>query len=406
MLDPSTAADWLRLALTPGIGPANFHVLIEAFQTPSKVLSQKESDLTQIPRLSRTVIRSLLETSEGKREGQVVQEIEFIQSHGITILTRDDAGFPPLLREIPTPPMLLFLRGEILPTDQNAVAIVGTRRCDSYGLRMTREIAGQLAAAGITIISGLARGIDSAAHSGALAVGGRTMAFLPCGFGSVYPPEHKDLLEEIVQHGAVLTEYPHSVQAIPRCFPPRNRLVSGSSLGVLVVQAPAKSGALITARLAMEQNREVFALPGRVNEETSEGPLRLIQDGAKLIRNAEDILVELQGRLVQRRIQTGGGPDIPKGSSPRAHRDSSSGMTPQVSISGHTDIPGKDKKVREKLEDPVDRRIVLRLEAGQVHIDRLAADLDLPVGKVSERLLLLEMRGMVRRLPGMSFDLA
>ena len=404
MLDSTTAADWLRLSLTPGIGPANFHTLIEAFETPSGVLTQNESCLSQVPRLSKTVIRSLMETAQGKRESQVVQEMEFIHTHGITLLTRDDACFPPLLHEIPTPPMLLFLRGGILPTDQNAIALVGTRRCDSYGLRMTREIAGQLAAAGFTIISGLARGIDSAAHSGALAAGGRTIAFLPCGFGSVYPPEHKDLLEEIVQHGAVLTEFPHSVQAIPRCFPPRNRLVSGCSLGVLVVQAPAKSGALITARYAMEQNREVFALPGRVNEEASEGPLRLIQDGAKLVRNAEDILVELRGRITQPGFQALEKKESSPLTIPYPRPGTSSSMTP--SISSHSGAPRDEKKVHEKPDDPVDRRIVIRLEAGQVHIDRLAADLDLPVGKVSERLLLLEMRGMVRRLPGMSFDLA
>jgi len=410
MLNPSTTADWLRLALTPGVGPANFHTLIEAFGTPSGVLAQKESDLVRVPRLSKTVIKSLLETAQGKRESEVVQEIEFANAHGVTLLTQDDPQFPPLLREIPTPPVLLFMRGEILPTDQNAVAIVGTRRCDSYGLRMTREIAGQLAAAGITIISGLARGIDSAAHSGALAGGGRTIAFLPCGFGSVYPPEHKDLLEDIVQHGAVLTEYTHSVQAIPRCFPPRNRLVSGSSLGVLVAQAPAKSGALITARLAMEQNREVFALPGRVNEEASEGPLRLIQDGAKLIRNAEDILVELKNRLSYPDSHMNLGTGLVQSEIPSQRPYTSHANKPPALESIHTgvvpEIHKNAKKIREKPDDPVDRRIVLRLEAGQAHIDRLAADLDLPVGKVSERLLLLEMRGIVRRLPGMSFDLA
>ncbi len=411
MLDTNTAADWLRLALTPGVGPANFHTLIKAFGTPAQVLARKESDLLQVPRLSRTVAASLLETAQGKRESEVVQELEFLHAHGVTLLTQEDPRYPPLLHEIPTPPMLLFMRGEVLPSDQNAVAIVGTRRCDSYGLRMTREIAGQLAAEGITVVSGLARGIDSAAHSGALSSGGRTIAFLPCGFGSVYPPEHKDLLDEIVQHGAALTEYTHAVQAIPRCFPPRNRLVSGSSLGVLVVQAPAKSGALITAQLALEQNREVFALPGRVNEVASEGPLRLIQDGAKLVRNAGDILVELRGHLLSsvtpRSIPSPHFHTSPPDRLP-APPEEKKVVNPEGAPVGARLYPLKEdkKKVREKLDDPNDQRIVLRLEAGQAHIDRLAADLDLPVGKLSERLLLLEMRGMVRRLPGMSFDLA
>jgi DNA processing protein len=399
MSSAADKSDWLRIALTPGVGPAVFHQLIARFGSPRGVLEAGESRLKEIPKLPPPMVRALVETAGGRREAEVTQEMEALSRKGVTLITTEDPAFPPLLRDIPNPPVLLFLKGELLPRDEVALAVVGTRRCDSYGLRVTREITGELASRGVTIVSGLAHGIDAAAHQAAMAAGGRTIAFLPCGFETIYPPEHTSLAEEITQSGAVLTEFTYHVRAIPRCFPPRNRLVSGCALGVLLVQAPAKSGAMITVRLALEQNREVFAVPGRVNEMASEGPHRLIIDGAKLVRHAEDILDELRERLEPRGITPPSRPVTPK-PVPRETQDK--GERPrQVAESRKADtVP------LEELDHPDDRRIVLRLKAGAAHIDRLAGDLDLPVKKLSERLLLLEMKGLVRRLPGMSFDLA
>jgi DNA processing protein len=399
MPDSQARADWLRIALTPGIGPALFHSLISKFGSPTSVLGKSETELQSVPKIPPATIKALQATTEGKREAEVQREMEAMEKRGVSLLTVDDPGFPPQLKEIPTPPVLLFLRGSLVPEDKMAVAVVGTRRCDSYGLKMAREIAGDLAGKGVTIVSGLAHGIDAAAHKGALAAGGRTLAFLPCGFETIYPPEHHELAEEVVQHGALITEFTMKVQPIPRCFPPRNRLVSGISLGVLVVQAPAKSGAMITARLAMEQNREVFALPGRVNEIGSEGPHRLILDGAKLVRNAGDVLDELKGHY---------GANLPT-KRPSARQPAQVQVITPESAGPQkvaTQSAASKKTIAAHVEDPLDKRIVLRLEGGSVHIDRLAGDLDVPVRKISERLLLLEMRGIVRRNPGMSFDLA
>jgi DNA processing protein len=267
---------------------------------------------------------------------------------------------------------------------------------------MTRKIAGDLVAHGFVILSGLALGIDGAAHQAALNSGGRTWGFLASGFGQMYPPENEGLAEEIVERGAVVSEFTMNEKALRSHFPSRNRLISGASLGVLVVQAPKKSGALITARYAMEQNREVFALPGRVDERASEGPHQLIQDGAKLVHDVEDILEEIGSRVVPHPKTTCEGALVTERKTARSAKAPNTRLEKAQPRKTESASPGK------RFEDlePDDRRIALRLEAGPVHVDRLAADLDLPVRKVSERLLHLEMKGVVLRLPGMSFDLA
>lgn len=400
MSENADRADWLRLVLTPGVGPSTLHALISRYDSPDQVLGKSEAELSRIPKISPKAVKGLLLTGQGKREAEVEAEQALLADRGVRVLLSTDPGFPPLLREIPVPPMLLFARGT--PSDPNhpVIAVVGTRRCDSYGLKMTREIVAGLASRGIAIASGLALGVDGAAHRAALAVGGRTWAFLPCGFGSMYPPEHAELAEEIASTGMLFSEFHSRILPHPRCFPVRNRLVSGCACGVLVVQAPMGSGALITARHAMEQNRDVYAVPGRANETPSEGPHRLIQDGAKLVCSAEDILAELRGGVPAKAPSPNPrGAQNPIGAPPDTKPARQRRVVP---VQNHP-----DSTVETKLpEDPIDRRIVLRLEAGRTHIDRLAGDLDLPVRKVSERLLMLEMQGLVRRLPGMSFDLA
>ena len=407
--------DWLRLVLTPGLGPSTRHNLLEAFETPAGVFAQSEETLLRVPSIEPKQVRAIRRTADGEREREAEKERLFLEAKGVRIVARSDPDFPPRLLRIDPSPTLLFVRGTLEEGDIDSVAVVGTRRCDSYGLRMTREIVTELSAHGLSIVSGLANGIDGAAHRAALARGGRTWAFLPCGFETLYPPDHIELAEEIVQNGALLSEFTMSVKPIPRCFPTRNRLVSGCALGVLIVQAPKKSGALITAARAMEQNREVFAVPGRVDEPGSEGPHALIQDGAKLVRNADDILCEIAPLLSKpleshRRTSKAGG----RSSSPpveeevgQARRTARGGLgtavPPSDSVSGKSPEPTRKP---ETYADPLDGRIVERLEEGPTHIDRICERLGVPVRKVSERLLILEMSGIVRRLPGMTFDLS
>ncbi|MCG3198761.1 MAG: DNA-protecting protein DprA [Candidatus Omnitrophica bacterium] len=400
MSENSARADWLRLVLTPGVGPSTLNALITAFGSPDQVLGKSEAELSRIPKISPKAVKGLLLTGQGKRESEVEAELALLDGKAARILLSSDPDFPPLLREIPVPPRLLFARGRLPDPQGPVIAVVGTRRCDSYGLKMTREIVTALAGKGIVTASGLALGIDGAAHRAALAVGGQSWAFLPCGFGSMYPCEHAELAEEIAGTGGLFTEFHSKIQPHPRCFPVRNRLVSGCARGVLVVQAPMGSGALITARHAMEQNRDVYAVPGRANEPPSEGPHRLIQDGAKLVCSAEDILSELRAFVPARPASRHNQP--PKRVEPVKTGSETSARHPEEALQP----PAISSPGMRLPDDPIDRRIVLRLEAGRTHIDRLAGDLDLPVRKVSERLLLLEMQGLVRRLPGMSFDLA
>lgn len=369
---------WLRLVLTPEVGAAAIKRLLQAFETPENILAVSQADLERIPRISREAINNLLHTARGGQDKAVELELKIIEKHQLEIILPDDSRFPPLLKQIEDPPVLLFLKGQIVESDQNPLAVVGTRSCDSYGLRMTRDIVGELAARGLTIVSGLAHGIDGAAHRAALSAGGRTIAYLPCGFSTIYPPEHFDLMNEISSQGAVLTEYPSQTKAIPRCFHSRNRLVSGSSLGVFVVQAPIGSGAMITARFALEQNREVFALPGRADERGSEGPHRLIQDGAKLVQSAQDILDELKSRINPgpRNAARSPTPRAEKAPQPvRKARSKADADPPPGSNPATASPPEPD---HSSLSDPLDILLVKRLKLGQVHIDRLVADLDRP----------------------------
>jgi len=397
MVSAADHLDWLKLALTPGIGPANFYQLIQVFGSPNKVLGASETALRQIPRFKNDTLQSLLKSQNGARDDAARKELERIEAKGIRILTLEDPLYPKRLLHIPKPPPLLFYRGKIGPEDHHHFGIVGTRRCDSYGLRQARRFAAELASAGLIIVSGLALGIDAAAHRGAISSGGKTWAFLPGGFDQMYPPENLDLAEEIAESGALLTERTLDAPPLKNSFPARNRLVSGVSAGVLIVQAPPKSGALITATQAMEQSRDVFALPGRIDDPGSVGPHHLIRDGAKLASSPADVLKELN-------LCLDGIPPLSFADNPE--RVEEQRCAPTVGKTGNSPKSESAPRIASGLTDPIDRKIVLRLQHGPVHIDRISADIDVEVKTVSEKLLLLEMRGLIKRLPGMSFDLA
>ncbi len=287
--------DYLRLAFTPGVGPQLFQNLVEYFETPTDVLEAKRSQLHEVERIGP----KLAEAIHFSLKDDLVDRIwEDCLTNDVRILFPDDQEFPRLLREIPSPPLYLFIRGDIKPVDQLSIAIVGTRHATSYGRMVTEGLSRSLVRSGLTIVSGLARGIDSIAHRSAMEIeGGRTIAFLGSSVTDIYPPEHTELAQQVSQRGALISETHPFSKPKAGVFPQRNRLISGMSLGVVVVEAADRSGSLITASHAGEQGRDLFAIPGPVNSRMSRGCNRLIRDGAILVQDAQDILDHL-GPLV------------------------------------------------------------------------------------------------------------
>lgn len=280
----------LRLSLIEGVGPRIRAALLQRFDSPAGVFAATAAELRSTPGVGAKLAGRILAADRIDVDAQ----LDLCRDHDLRLLASGDEGaFPARLEEIVDPPAVLYSRGEVLPSDALAIAIVGSRHATRYGLRQAERLAASCARAGLTVVSGLARGIDAAAHRGALAAGGRTIAVLGSGLLKIYPPEHVGLAEEIAASGAVLSESPPQSPPLPGAFPQRNRVISGLSLGVIVVEAPLKSGALITARLASEQGREVFAVPGPADSRASRGCHRLIRDGAKLVESAEDVLEEL-----------------------------------------------------------------------------------------------------------------
>lgn len=355
--------DTLRLSLVSGVGPRTRKALMERFGTARAALNAAPSALRGVPGVGPKLTEKI---ACADREIDVEAEIALCREHGIEILTEGHADYPRVLREIHDPPGVLFVRGEIRPNDALAVGIVGTRHATQYGLRQAERLAGGLARAGLTVISGLARGIDAAAHRGAMAAGGRTIAVLASGVMNIYPPEHDKLAEEVVAHGALISESPPRSQPLAGTFPQRNRLISGLSLGVIVVEAADRSGALITARHAMEQGREVFAVPGNVDTRASRGCHQLIRDGAKLVESADDVLEEL-GPLVE-----------------AAPRDDGQ-------VIHHA---------AELLLNELEQQVLATIHTEATSIDQIVADTGLPVSQVLSTLSVLEMRRLIRRLSG------
>ena len=358
-------AHTLRLSLIPGVGPLTRQALLERFGSAEAVLSAPPSQLQGVPGVGPKLTRRI---SSAHHEIDVEEEIAVCREHGVAIVTEADEQYPRVLREIHDPPGVLFVKGSLQPRDGMAIAIVGTRHATQYGLKQAERLAGSLARAGLTVVSGLARGIDAAAHRGALQAGGRTLAVLGSGVLNVYPPEHERLAEEVVSHGALLSEAPPRAEPLGGMFPQRNRIISGLSLGALIVEAGDRSGALITARHAMEQGREVFAVPGRVDGRTARGCHRLIRDGAKLVETADDVLEEL-GPLVEA-------------------------------------APGDDghlvRHPAELVLNEVEQKVLAAVDTESTLVDDVVAATGLAVPQVLSTISVLEMRRLVRRLSGTS----
>lgn len=305
----SDLESWQRLGAVPGIGPVLFRQLVQRFGSPGRALGASLRELCSLPNIDEKRARAILAAAELPLERG---RPSLLKKQGVTVLTYRDPGYPPRLLGIYDYPPLLYVRGRLTETDDLAVAVVGSRRAGSYGRRTAERIAFGLAQRGVTVVSGLARGIDSQAHRGALTGGGRTLAVLGSGIDVIYPPENRALAEQIVQSGAVISEFPLGTKPEAGHFPRRNRIISGLSRGVVVVVAEVRSGALLTANFALDQGREVFAVPGNIDYPGSQGPHLLIQEGAKLVQDVEDILEELQvpGRPLPREMPGEPGHDL------------------------------------------------------------------------------------------------
>ena len=353
----------VRLALVSGVGPIIRQALLERFQTAAAVLAASEKELREVKGVGAKLAASI---QAATREVNAEEELAHCTAEQIQVLLESDGGYPKPLREIHDPPGVLFLKGTLLPVDALAIAIVGTRHATAYGLQQAERLAGGLARAGYTVVSGLARGIDAAAHRGALAAGGRTLAVLGSGLSEIYPPEHAGLAVEIAASGAVLGEQPPRMPPLAGAFPQRNRIISGLSLGTIVVEADKTSGSLITARMATEQGREVFAVPGRVDNRMAHGCHQLIRDGAKLVESVDDVLEEL-GPLA----------------------------TPAKSEDG--------REIRHPVElqlNPQEQAVLAAIGSETCQIDDVAHLTGLPAQRVSATLMVLELKRLVRRLAG------
>jgi len=353
-MDEKTA--WVCFTLA-GIGPVYADLIRRHFSPVSEALGASVSHL-----IAAGLPRKIAEGIADWENLPWQKELEEAEAASISLVPRDDHAYPSLLARIPDPPPLLYVKGSFSPADTYTVAIVGTRNPSVYGIRMAERFARELAGIGCTVASGVARGIDTAAHRGALAARGRTIGVLGSGILSFYPPENKHLGDRIAEHGALISEFPLHTPPLPANFPRRNRIISGLSRGVLVVEAGQKSGALITAGIALEQNREVFALPGRIGELVSTGTNALLKEGATLVERVEDILEELNIEVQK---------------------------TPS----------GKPEKAPVPTGNEEESAILRFLEEPR-HVEEIAATVDLPAGRLTSLLLRLELAGRIRSLPG------
>ena len=280
--------DWLKLALIPEIGPARANKLLARFNEPGEILNASQREIASV-----LGDRVALAIDQHRRSINLDRQLHLIEKYQVRIVTRDDLIYPDNLRNIFDPPLVLFLRGKILSADKFSIAIVGTRMATIYGMNMARKISIQLGQRGFTVISGGARGIDTAAHQAALGINARTVAVLGCGVDVVYPIENTRLFEQIIQKGTLVSEFPMGILPLRQNFPRRNRIISGLSLGVVIIEAPVRSGALITASCALEQGREVFCVPGQADSFTMKGSHQLLREGAKLVEDVDDIIEEI-----------------------------------------------------------------------------------------------------------------
>lgn len=360
---PPDVAAQVRLSMVRGVGPLIRQKLLDYFGSADGILSAAPSTLQEVSGVGHMIAKRI---AGADREIDVESELRIVQENNINLLIAGTPAYPRLLSEIHDPPGVLYTLGELLPSDSLAVGIVGTRRASAYGLRQAERFARNLAKAGFTIVSGLARGIDRAAHEGALAEGGRTIAVLGSGVLKIYPKEHEQLAKLIATNGAVVSEAPPRMEPIAGMFPQRNRIISGLSLGTIVIEAAGRSGSLITAKHANEQGREVFAVPGRIDTSQSRGCHRLIRDGARLVESIDDVMEEL-GPLVE--------------------------ATPR---SDGTII----RNPAELKLNEIETKVLQAIDTDPTSIDNVTVRCGLPIHRVLSTISVLEMRKLIRRVSG------
>lgn len=358
----------LCLSLTKGIGTATYRRLLERFGSASDILNTQRADLADTPGIGTRLADQLVRARD-QGDVYVDKELALAREHGVAIIPCTDKRYPQNLGSIYDPPLVLYVKGETRPGDVLSMAVVGARRCTHYGQSQSKRLARLLGQSGFTIVSGLARGIDTAAHQGALEAGARTIAVMGCGLGRVYPRENRELSERVSCQGAVVSELPMLTPPTEKNFPPRNRLISGLSLGVVVVEAAHRSGALITAHWALEQGKEVFAVPGQVDNPYSRGVHKLIKEGAKLVEDVSDIIEEL-GPLAETLC---------------------------------TDEKGEIQDPRSLALNTQEKKIFALLSSQPKTIDEITEESQLPVSNVASTLMILEIRKFAKQLSGKRF---
>lgn len=366
---------WIALKLIDGVGNVGFKNLIDVFGSPENVFNAPTDDLKAIPGITGKTALNIKDFHDWQKADK---ELELADKSKISIITARNSLYPKSLLNIYDFPPFLYVKGTLREDDIN-VAVVGSRIATTYGKFSTQRLCRELAMNGITIVSGMARGIDSAAHTGALTGKGRTIAVLGCGIDIVYPPENKKLFEKISEKGAVITEFPFSTPPSGPNFPARNRIISGISLGVVVIEASDKSGSLITARLALEQGREVFAVPGSIDSPCSKGTHKLIREGAKLIESIHDILEEITPQIEESRLK--------------------------AKVKGTREKSGSIKPQNMKNLDDTQRAVLKSISGKPINVDTIIAKTGFKAGDILNVLLTLELEGYIEQIPGKLFKL-
>ncbi|UCF44148.1 MAG: DNA-processing protein DprA [Planctomycetota bacterium] len=368
---------WLRLIRADGVGPTTFAKLLSHFGSVDRALGASVSELTKVDGIGFKTAEQIVRT---RNKFDVATELELADKLGVWLITFADDRYPPVLKKIYDPPPVLYIKGTLTASDNLCISIVGSRRCSLYGREQASRFAHLLSSAGFTICSGMARGIDSAAHQGTLSAGGRTIAVQGCGLANIFPPENEKLFQLITESGACISELPLQYEPLSENFPPRNRVIAGLALGTIVVEAGSYSGALITAKAALDNNREVMAVPGKIDSPLSKGAHQLLKQGAKLIDSVEDVTEALG--YIGEQLQT------------------------------HTSAAAE--KATEKIDKPLfdasrlkltedEKTIYDYLAKEPTHIEQIIAETDLAPGSINAALISLRLKGLIKQLPGNLF---
>lgn len=364
---------WLKLITAQGVGPVTFAKLLKHFGSVEAALGANAQELARIEDIGTKTAEEICQTRD---KFDAEKEIALAEKLGVWIINIEDERYPVLLKKIYDPPPVLYIKGTLEKSDSFAVSIVGARRCSYYGSEQASRFAYLLAGAGATIVSGMARGIDSAAHSGALSAKGRTIAVQGCGLSKIFPPENKTLFEKIWQSGACISELPLEYEPLSENFPPRNRIIAGLSLAVIVVEAMARSGAMITARAALENQREVMAVPGKIDSPLSRGPHNLIRQGAKLVETIEDIIEAFE--FLQNDFKE------------------------YVTLSAEKSIETAEKSLFDSTQlklNEDEKKTYDCLNKEPIHIEQIIEQSGISAGKINAALVSLRLKGIVKQLP-------